>query len=515
MFRRAITLSFLLFVQVAKVWAAADQWQYPINNWNGVIPGGLPFGAWNPYFGGYHLAQDTNPSYTPYGTTIYAPAEGTVKFSGLASGYGSSACNGDPGQAGYVVVIEHRASSGVKVCSTLGHVQGGTYNQGNQTGLIPVGSFVQKGQYIGRVAHYWGCPTGDWHHLHFGIRKNGYAGGPNLAGYTPTQAGLAAWHEPNGYVAARLGTSCSSPGSYVDIKKAGDFNGDGKKEFARFFSGPGLWKVALSSGWDFAPLRDWKCSLGAGSNGQYVGDVTGDGRDDAVYFNETYDLPYLGVSTGSSFIGPSLASDTPIHGSMTNKFLADINGDGREDFVAFENTTTGSWYAALSNGSKFVNIGLVASTHGIQSQRRLMGDVNGDGRDDAIVFFNNTGDWWVGYAQPNGHFCCGTKWISGYGIGSDDQFLADANGDGKLDAVAFFHNLYGYNGFVEVCLSDGTQFTRTPPTTWTVGQAGGSQNRLVSDFTGDGRADFAFWYPTSGWYVAVSTGAGFTSGTPW
>ncbi len=485
--------------------AGMDTFQYPISNWDYVRQGGFGFGAYNGYFGGYHLAQDTNVSRTPVGTVVYAPSDGVVRFAGLAGGYGSSACNGHGGRAGYVVVIEHTLSNGQRVCSTLGHLLGGSYDPTHNVGLIRRGSTVYRSQYIGRVAHYGGCPSGDWHHLHFGIRKGGYLGAPNLRGYG-SRAELNNWYEPNSFVRARLGNNRT----FWDIKKAGDFNGDGRQDFVRFYPGIAVWKVALSTGHDFARLQTWIVNYGVGSSGQYVGDINGDGRSDIGVLSPYTGRLYIALSTGHSF-GNYYGAGQGFARPMTNKFMADVNGDRREDFVGYRN---GEWWVALSNGRYLSAWRRVMTGYGIGSTRRLMADVNGDGQKDAVTFYNSGGRWYVAYGRSNGTFTGFHKMADWHGYGSSEQLLADVNGDGKADAICFWHVLGRDKGAWIVWNSNGTSFihdNRRRLTGWGYGSA----KRLVADYSGDRRADLGYYYYTVGWYVSTSRGYYFNGGKPW
>jgi hypothetical protein len=208
------------------------------------------------------------------------------------------------------------------------------------------------------------------------------------------------------------------------------------------------------------------------------------------------------------------------------RLLGDVNGDGKADIVAFGNNAT---YVSLSSGTRFNaahvgvrNYGVTAG--GWTSQDafpRLLGDVNGDGRDDIVAFGNRA----VYVSLSNGiQFGVPTPWIGAYGVSaggwsSQDRYpraLGDVNGDGKTDIVAF-----GENGTF-VSLSTGSGFTA--PATWVRsfgrGEKGGwwtSQNtypRMVADVNGDGRDDI-IGFGNNATYVALSTGSGFTTPTEW
>ncbi|MFO0702511.1 MAG: VCBS repeat domain-containing M23 family metallopeptidase [Candidatus Andersenbacteria bacterium] len=514
------TLSALLLVALPRIGlGAADIWQYPLNNWSYVSQYGQGFGEQNPYFNNwYHLAQDTNVSRTPTGTKVYAPADGKVRFASTASGYGCVPCGGNSCY-GYVVVIEHTLSDGSKVCSTLGHVQGGAYNPSAQTGLVPAGSTVARGQYIARVADYMNCPpTQNWHHLHFGIRKGGYSWPECVAGYTPTPAGLNSWWEPNGFIAAHQGTppppSCQ-PGSFVYLNRAGDFNGDGRMDIAKFYCDTGRWDVLLSTGSSFVQQTWFAQGHGTHSDWQGVGDMNGDGRYDAFAYFDSDGNVYCALSNGTGFNNWYKATSAPIwQHAMENKFFGDVDGDGRDDFIGYVN---GNWYVALSDGVHFgwPQWGILG--HGTGSTKRLVRDVTGDGRVDAFAYFAQDDSWYGAAGQPDGTF--GTSyglWAVGHGDASNDQLLGDIDGNGAADAWAFWHQFGSWPGYVTVWNSyglgaGGFHVDNNPRTQ---GQASGSTLRIAADFTGDRRDDLAYLLNGS-WYVAASDGYSLWPASKW
>ncbi|MCP4420000.1 MAG: hypothetical protein GY805_25610, partial [Chloroflexi bacterium] len=88
--------------------------------------------------------------------------------------------------------------------------------------------------------------------------------------------------------------------------------------------------------------------------------------------------------------------------------------------VFFENT--GSWYIALSNGSGFASYTKWDGGHGIGSTDQIVGDLTGDGKDDAIVYFGQEGTLYV--ANSTGaNFAPYKLWVSGYGDGNLSQIF--------------------------------------------------------------------------------------------
>ena len=155
--------------------------------------------------------------------------------------------------------------------------------------------------------------------------------------------------------------------------------------------------------------------------------------------------------------------------------------------------------------------------HVIPSNSNARSDLNGDGKADLAGFGSN--GVYVALSTGTG-FGPATLWTSGFsyqnGWTSQNTYprmLADVNGDGKADAVGF-----GSNG-VYVALSTGTGFS--PATLWTSGfsyQNGWtSQNtypRSLGHIDGSNNAALV-GFGSNGVYVALSTGTGFGPATLW
>jgi hypothetical protein len=93
-----------------------------------------------------------------------------------------------------------------------------------------------------------------------------------------------------------------------------------------------------------------------------------------------------------------------------------------DDAVAYF-PDTGDWYVARSNGTGFVrdpNTWKWLSTFGAGPSRQFLADVNGDGMDDAVAYFPDTGDWYVARSNGTGFVRDPNtwKWLSTFGLGS-------------------------------------------------------------------------------------------------
>ncbi|HEX2039039.1 MAG TPA: VCBS repeat-containing protein [Acidimicrobiales bacterium] len=198
---------------------------------------------------------------------------------------------------------------------------------------------------------------------------------------------------------------------------------------------PGI-RVRPSSGSSFGAESAWSNVRFHGSRGNFVADVTGDGRADAVAWNDDT-LWVQAALLGGGFGAPAQWSDPvgAFHGNRGN-FVADVTGDGRADAVAWNDDTlwvrqsTGGSFAAPTQWSD-----PVGAFYG--SRGNFVADVTGDGRADAVAWNDDT--LWVRQATATSTFSSPAQWavpVSVF-VGSLGNFVADVTGDGRADAVAW------------------------------------------------------------------------------
>jgi hypothetical protein len=177
-----------------------------------------------------------------------------------------------------------------------------------------------------------------------------------------------------------------------EVPQVGDFNGDGKDDIASFSRGTtGDVHVALSNGSSFGARTKWHDFFCINAELPRVGDFNGDGKDDVATFTRgsAADV-YVALSTGSVFSGTgqkwhdmfALGSELP--------FVGDVTGDGKDDIVSFQRGSLGRVYVARSNGASFVGTNWIWTDDICKgTDTCAVGDVTGDGKADALGFTRN------------------------------------------------------------------------------------------------------------------------------
>jgi len=269
----------------------------------------------------------------------------------------------------------------------------------------------------------------------------------------------------------------------------------------------------------FAGVSRWLVQ----ENPRFAIDLTGDGMADLVGFHENGVL--VGVSNGTnalsiSYWSSSFGTSGGWNPSRHPRHFADFNGDGLPDIIGHGYNNT---YVALNTGRYFRHIRVTApifTANDFDFENRstsLVGDINGDGRSDIVVFerrnvSNGRKYYRISFVLSNGaSFGAVRHAFSTHEFRDNvhfNHFLQDVNGDGKADLI------FAGSGGLYVALSTGTGFSE--PRRWasTDGTNGHPRSLTMMDVNGDGMADIVV-FDRFGVRVSLSTGNGFARETDW
>jgi hypothetical protein len=194
-------------------------------------------------------------------------------------------------------------------------------------------------------------------------------------------------------------------------------------------------------------------SAGQDSHSVAYGDLNGDGKVDMVLADQCASNNNCSNGSVSVLLGngdgtfqTAVSYNSGGEGTLS-VVLGDVNGDGKLDAIVANSCNTnnsctdGSVTVLLGNGDGTFQTAVSYDSGANGSQYAALGDVNGDGKPDVVVANNcynnsNCTDGGMSVLLGNGDGTFQTAVI--YDSGGEDAMsvaLADVNGDGKPDAV--------------------------------------------------------------------------------
>ncbi|SPO04540.1 uncharacterized protein DNG_07225 [Cephalotrichum gorgonifer] len=198
-------------------------------------------------------------------------------------------------------------------------------------------------------------------------------------------------------------------------------------------------------------------------------------------------------------------------GKREKVILADLNGDGRTDYVlADDDGTVRGWLGGKDlNPSSWTSLGKInPSWKEVNGSMVRMADVNGDGKADMIALYpDGSAKAWANTDSGKKFESLDADWASGLAT-SDKVSIVDVDGDGYADYVIVYEG-----GNVKWARNTKNNGKDPKKKNWesaktiAPGVAGAPANRArLVDLDGDGKADYTIVYDGGGVRGLINTG---------
>jgi hypothetical protein len=232
----------------------------------------------------------------------------------------------------------------------------------------------------------------------------------------------------------------------------GDFNGDGKQDLAiaNLSTNPGTVSIRLGDGLG-GFSGSTQVNVGLGPISVAIGDFNGDGKQDFAVVNS--DSGTVSIRLGDGLGGFSGSTNVSVDSEPFSVAIGDFNGDRKQDLAVANYASGSGTTVSIRLGDGLGGFSVVPDVSvGSGPYSVAIGDFNGDGKQDLAVANLNTSPGVVSIrlGDGSGAFSGATEVT----VGTAPSFVAIGNftGDGKQDLAVASQN----SNAVSIRLGDGS-----------------------------------------------------------
>lgn len=199
-----------------------------------------------------------------------------------------------------------------------------------------------------------------------------------------------------------------------DVPALGDYDGDGKTDYAVYRKSDGTWYIRRSSDSTMLAIK-----FGAATDIPVPADYDGGGKTDIAVFRPSEGNWYIWLTETQSFSALHFGDtgDKPVP--------QDYDGDGKTDIAVYR-PSNGYWYSLKSSNQSFVAI-----QWGMATDKPVPADYDGDGSSDIAVWRPSNGYWYI-MRSANNEF-----WSIQWGLEGDVPVPVYHSDDHLSDETAF------------------------------------------------------------------------------